>query len=245
MYKIEKHRWLFVLLVVAALTLTGCVTSPAVDSTKGEMSNTVSVVGYGEAFGKPDIATVSFGYNTADEVVASALERANMTIEGITHELAQLGLNEVDVQTTNFSVWPEDQYDPETGMLTGVRLFRVENQIRVIVRDINLVPEVIQAALDQGASNVYGLTFGIDDTTVIAAEARTAAVADARTRAEQLAQELGAELGEAQVASEMMGGGVYPSAEYAMGIGGGGGPPMSEGQLGITVQVSVTFDLIR
>ena len=232
-------------MTLAALALAGCAVIPAARETEGAYFDTVSVTGQGEAFGKPDMATISFGYSTADEVVSSALERANMTIEGITRVLVQLGVAEVDIQTTNFSVWPEDQYDPQTGMATGIRLFRVENQLRVIVRDLSQVPAVIQSALDQGASNVYGLTFGIDDTVAIAAQARTAAIADARSRAEQLARELGAELGDARVASESVGGGAYPAADYAFGIGGGGGPPISEGQLAVTVQVNVTFELVR
>jgi len=245
--KLQTHAGSTLLFILIFAALLASCASPA---TQGQPSvgyfDTVTTTGFGEAYGKPDMASTQFGYSTSDEDVGAALARANNAIEGITTALLQLGIGEADIQTTYFSVWPEDQYEPMTGIPTGQKLYRVENTLRVVMRDITRVAEVIQTALDSGANNVYGLNFAIDDTSVIAAEARTAAVSDARARAEQLARDLGAQLGEARIASETYGNSTYPvGAEYELGLGGGGAPPISEGQLVVSVQVNVTFDLIR
>jgi uncharacterized protein YggE len=231
--------------VMMMLMLTSCASPSSSGQTAYGYMDTVTVTGVGEAFGEPDMATVQFGYSASNEDVGTALEQANVAIERISAALIQLGVAEVDIQTTNFSVWPEDQYEPMTGIPTGVKLYRVENTMRVVIREIDSVAEVIQTALDQGTNNVYGLTFGIDDTDAIAAQARSAAVADARVRAEQLVEEMGAQLGEARIASETYGISAFPEmATYAMGLGGGA-PSISEGQLSVSVQVNMTFDLLR
>jgi uncharacterized protein YggE len=241
----NKH-WILALIVFSAMIISGCVAAPTADQGAYGYMDTVTVTGFGEAYGVPDMATVQFGYSTSNESVETALQGANQTIDEITSALTQQGIATSDIQTTNFSVWPEDQYDPMTGMPTGVRLYRVENTLQVIIRDISAVAQVIEAALDQGANNVYGLTFGIQNTDAIAVQARMDAVANGRVRAEQLAQELGVELGEARIASETYTTGAYDTPEFARGLGGGAGAPsISEGQLVVRVQVNLTFDLIR
>jgi uncharacterized protein YggE len=216
------HWQAFTMIVVMMLSISSC-TSP---SSPGQAAygymDTVTVTGVGKAYGMPDMATVQFGYSTSNREVGIALDQANQAIERISAALLQMGVAEADIQTTNFSVWPEDQYDPMTGTPTGEKLYRVENTIRVVIRDIDKVADVIQVALDEGANNVYGLTFGIDDTDAIAAQARSAAVADARVRAEQLVREMGAQLGEVRNA-----------------------PSISEGQLEVSIQVNMTFDVVR
>ncbi|TFH32989.1 MAG: DUF541 domain-containing protein [Anaerolineales bacterium] len=235
-----------VTILIVALALAGCASPAAPGQASSGYLDTVTTTGTGEAYGKPDKATIQFGYTASDEDVGVALNQANDAIEQITAALTSIGIAEADIQTTYFSVWPEDKYEPMTGIPTGQKLYRVENTLSVVMRDITQVAAVIQTGLDSGANNVYGLSFGIDDSSAIAAEARTAAVADARNRAEQLAQELGAQLGEARMASETYGNSGFPQgADYALGMGGGGAPPISEGQLTINVQVNVTFDLVR
>lgn len=242
------RNWAFLtLLSVLLFSLAGCAAGEAVDQGAYGYMDTVTVTGFGEAYGMPDMATVQFGYSTMNSEVATALSQANQAIERITSALTGAGLADTDIQTTNFSVWPEDRYDPMTGMPTGERVYRVENTIQVVIRDISMVSQVIETALDQGANNVYGLSFGIDDTSAIAIQARMAAVEDGRERASQLAGELGLELGEARIASETYSTGNYlDTPEFARGLGGGGGAPaISEGQLVVRVQVNLTFDLVR
>jgi uncharacterized protein YggE len=246
MTNLTLSRLALIPVILLAFALTGCAPAATAGQAANGYMDTVTVTGFGQAYGEPDMASTQFGYSTADENVGVALTRANDAMDRITAALVQQGIAAADIQTTNFSVWPEDQYEPLTGIPTGQKLYRVENTIRVVMRDISKVADVIQSGLDSGANNVYGLSFGIDDTSTIAAVARTAAVANARARAEQLASELGAQLGEARIASETYGSSVFPQgAEFELGLDGGGGPPINEGQLAISIQVNLTFDLVR
>lgn len=241
------RRSIQALAILFTLVLAGCgTTSSEVQGTSGYL-DTVTVTGFGEAYGVPDMATIQFGYTKSDTTISVALAQANETVDRISAALVERGIAASDIQTTNFSVWPEDQYDPMTGLPTGERLYRVENTIQVVIRDIEMVAPVVEMALDQGANNVYGLTFGIADTNAIAVKARTAAVEDGRERAMQLADELGLGLGEARIANEIYDSGNYfDTPEYARGIGGGGGAPaINEGQLVVRVRVNITFDLVR
>jgi len=244
----NKRTLPIVLLALGLLAgmLAGCAGagSTAGAGTQGYL-DTISVTGFGEAVGTPDSGTIQLGFGTSSADIEQAMSASNSTLDKITQAVVALGIDPADVQTTNFSVWPEDRYDPMTGMPTGEKTFRVDNSISVKVRNLDLMPAVIQAALDNGANNLYGLNFLIEDTGPLAEQARAGAVADARSRAEQLAAELGASLGPARIASEVYNNSFGPMVEAAYGLGGGGAPSISEGSLTVNIQVDVTYDLVR
>jgi uncharacterized protein YggE len=247
----QKHllkRTVFGLLAalsVAAL-LAGCGgalggAAPADGST---LTDIIVVTGTGEASGKPDVAYVQLGVDVSDADVSKAVADANQAMERVRDALTQFGIPDEDIRTTGFNVWPEERYGPEGP--TGERVYHVQNTVNVKVRDITQVGNVLEAALSAGANQVNSLSFGIDDTSALEAEARKAAIADARDRAGQLAGALGLKVGDAIVVSEYGTGPVIGVERAAYeGLGGGGGAPVSEGQLTVSVQVSVTFEIAR
>jgi len=209
-------------------------------------SNSISVSGTGEAYGTPDVAYIQLGVDTAGADLGQAVSQNNSAMERVKQALLDAGIAEEDLQTTNFNVWIEDKTDPQTGQLTGERVYHVQNTLNVTVRDISKIGDVIDAALNAGANTVYGLTFGISDTTALESEARRKAVEDARTRAQELADALGVRLGDPIIVSESTGGGVVPMYAVEAAVGrGGGAPPISQGQMAVTVSVSVVYSIIQ
>ncbi len=234
--------------LLAALVISGCnAASQGADDSQAAARETIAVSGFGEAVGPPDIATIELGVEVEAADVATAVDSSNETVEQITNALVAFGIDANDIQSTRFGVWREEGFDRLTGMPTDEVTYHVDSTVRVTVRDIDQISSVIQTGLDAGANNVYGLTFGIDDTTELSAEARLLALEDAEDRAQQIANALGVTLGKPIAVSELVGGASFSALSEAAlfrGIGGGGGgPPVSPGELEVGVQVDVMYEV--
>ena len=238
-------------LALAALALSACaggvaaVAAPAQQADGGDMQNVIVVSGHGEASGAPDMGTVQLGIESMGDDLDAALTEANDTIAAVRDAVIAEGVAENDIQTVNFNVWVEQPRNDQ-GRPTGDAIYHVNNMLNVKVREIDNVGSVLEAGLNAGANNVNGLGFSIEDTSALESEARTGAVADARARAEELAAALGVELGDPVYISESFGGvppqplvrGIEMAADMGMG---GGAPPISEGELTVSVNVTVSF----
>jgi uncharacterized protein len=202
--------------------------------------NSITVNGFGEASGTPDVAYITLGIDTVNTDVGQAVEQANTQMDAIIAALGEAGVVPEDIQTAYFNVY-SDFFDANNQPTTD-RVYHVQNSVTVTVRDTSQVSGVINAALEAGANSVNGLSFGIADTSSLEQEARQAAVDDARQRAQQLADIFGVTLGDAIIITEVPAG-YFPGMPYAsqVGLGGAGGPQIAPGQLQVSVQVSVTF----
>jgi uncharacterized protein YggE len=242
---------MLVLFLLMGLLTVGCGTGNEIGQAEERL--TLSVTGYGEASGVPDVAHAQLGVSVINSNIDSAIRQANTTIEGITNAVISQGVNSSDVMTSYYSVWNEEIYDHQTGMPTGETRYRVEITLGITVRDVNRMGQVITAGLDAGATNVSGINFMIDDVTALETEARSKALVDVRDRAEKLSEGLGMRLGSALSVGEGTGGAPGPIYSYGLkgdiGMGGGGagaGSPsgISPGQTTIGVQVTVIYELL-
>ena len=245
----KKTIGLSALVLVMVVGLTGCAALGAVPTAapapiqSSAPTNSITVNGVGRANGAPDIANVQLGVDIANTDIGQAVSEANQTMDAVTEALKGMGVADEDLQTMGFNVWTEEVYDPATGQSTGERRYHVSNQLQVIVRDLSSIENLLDSALAAGANNVNGLTFSIDDTTALAQDARARAVADAQARAENLAADMGVTLGDPISAVEATSSDPMPVVQAA-GLGGGGGAPViSQGQLSVVVQVSMTYSI--
>lgn len=237
--------------VVALLALTailiGCTGPSTVDAAVNPavVTGGITVIGQGEAFGQPDKAEIQVGVETFAPTVSQATADNELTIQSIMDALTAQGIEEKDVQTTNYNLWAEQIYGDQGP--EGIAGYRVNNQVNVTIRDIDMVGEVLAAVTEAGANNIFGVFFSVSDPAALEAEARAAAVADARERALSLADLGGVGLGDIQIISEVIGQGT----PFPRGMGGGGfdmaetamAPSISPGQLSYNVQVQVTFGI--
>jgi uncharacterized protein YggE len=236
-------------LIGIAVLATGCAGGlPVAPSSPSDeqAANTISVSGIGQVNSAPDLAYIQLGVEVTGPNVGPAVAQSNQTMQAVMEAIAGMGVAQEDIQTSGFNVWSEQLYDQETGQPTGRFNYHVQNMLNVTVRDVTKVGDVIQAGLDAGANQVINLSFSIEDTTELEKQARQKAVEDARVRAADLAEKLGVTLGEPIAVSEGSGFEVLP-ARYAAaeGLGGGGGPPISGGQMTVSVQVNMTFNIVR
>ena len=219
-------------------------------------SNTISVSGYGEAFGAADIATFSFSVVSEKSTVAAAQTDATNKINAITKYLKDAGVAEKDIQTTDYSVNP--QYDYVNQVCTGgycpggrqvLRGYEVRQTTTIKVRDLTQAGELLAGVGGKGATEVSGLNFTFDDPNKLQNDARGKAIADAKQKADALAKQLGVTL--VRVVSFNENGGGYPTPMYyakdtAVGMGGAEparAPEISVGQNKVSSNVSVTYEI--
>lgn len=217
--------------------------------------NTISVSGYGEAVAVPDIATFSFSVVSEKPTVAAAQAEATQKANATTDYLKSAGIDEKDIQTSDYSVSPMYDYVNRScvgGYCPGgeqvLRGYQVRQTTTVKVRDTEKAGELLGGVGDKGATEVSGLNFTFDDPNQVEDEARQEAIADAKQKAQELARQLGVSL--VRVVSFNESGGGYP-VPYVYGRGGAEtsqamdakAPDISVGQNKVVSNVSVTYEI--
>jgi uncharacterized protein YggE len=239
---------ILLLVVVLVFARTGFAPSAAqaqaVAETTSTLPRTITVVGEGTVKIKPDIAQANIGVEVVRATVKAASSGAKESMDAVLKALKQQGVDEKDIQTSGYSVWTERPYGPE-GPSGDEILYHVSNQVAVSIRDLNTVGTVLDAAIEAGANNIYGVTFNLADPSQVESEARKKAVADAQAKARELATLNDIKLGDVVSVSEVIGGrgGYYTGvreAAVSAGVGGGGGP-ISPGELEVTLQLEIVY----
>ncbi len=243
-----NKTWLSLLslALLGAVALSACAAPVAGSANSAEQPHTISVTGNGVAYGAPDMAVVMIGVEVRDTDPAAAVDKANEKMTSIMAAIKGLGIEDKDLQTTNFSVFAQQDFEPETGRPTGEFTYVVNNTLNVTVRDLSKVGDVLGKAVGAGANAIHGVNFSVSDTAKLEAEAREKAMADAKARAEQLAKAAGVTLDQPMNINEYTSGPIPFVAEMKAPVGFGGGAaaapvPVSTGQIQVNLQVNVTY----
>ena len=183
-----------IVLGLAACAIAGCVSGPGSGSGDGApRENRIQVSGSGTVTATPDVATVNLGVRTLAKTADVALAANNRKAADLVSALRSMQLRPEDILTTGFTVYAERQFQRDRfDTITG---YWAANSVSVRVRDLSLVGEVLQKAVDAGANDVHGLSFSVEDPGPLLAEARRKAMRDARNRAATLADAAGVEVG--------------------------------------------------
>ena len=230
MRTIQKFLSFAIVIAITALVAGG---------TMAQERRTITVSGEGTATGNPDMATIEIGFTSANESISTAYSDANSTVENIINVLVEQGVAREDIRTTDFNVFTEER--PFDGMNDFQRIFRVSNRVTVTVRDVDNIENVIDAAVNAGANNIFGLNFTIQNTSSLESEARIEALNHARSRADEVASALGVNIIEVVSVIENSDGFAIPVMENrAMDSGGA---VIEQGSLGVTVRVTVTYEI--
>ncbi len=206
---------------------------------------TISITGSGKAVLTPDIAYIYLGVNTQATDAKKAVSDNNTESAAVVNALKSAGIASKDIQTTNFSIMPQQQYDKD-GNLTGI-LYVVDNTVYVTVRDLSKIGDLLDAAVKAGANNVNSISFDVADRAAALSQARKAAMDDAKNQASELAQAAGVTLGDVQSISINSNPTPIPyfASAKAAGNAVAAAPSVSvePGQLTITVDVSVVYNI--
>lgn len=192
MIKIFKSKFLrfliSVLLIVFIAFLISCIGNniKSIDN-----DNMITVTGLGEVHAIPDIALIDISVLTEAKTVKDAMLENTKKMNSIINSLKEeMKIDEKDIKTTNFNIYPKYEWRQESGerILVG---YEISQNINVKIRDLNIAGDITQKVVDLGANNVSNLTFTFDDDEKLKQEARTIAINNAKEKAKILEKDLG------------------------------------------------------
>ncbi len=182
-------------IALTALALAGCRTE--VITADSATLNTVTASGTGTALAAPDTAELTFGIVSTDPKAKPALDSASKVADAVASALKKAGVAEDDIQTASIRIDPNYTHDETGKKPPTVVSYSANIDVRVKVRDMEILGTVIEAGTAAGAVGVNGPTFTLDDDAAATDEAITKAVEEAKRRAETMAKAAGKSVGEA------------------------------------------------
>jgi uncharacterized protein YggE len=199
--------------------------------------DTITVVGEGTQNATPDNAVISLGVSTKQPIAGDAMNAANTEMTALLKAIKGQGVQDVDIQTTGIGLYQDQQ---------NYIGYRASNTVNVKIHHITNIGTVISAA--QGAVGndiqINGISLQLSDNTNQLKGARQAAMNAAAARAKDWANLAGRHLGKVLSVSEVIGGSSYsPCGAGGQCGGGGGGAPIQAGQMNVTVDVAVVYEL--
>jgi len=205
---------------------------------------TIVVDGDGKVVAMPDLATINLGLQTEKTEVAAAQKENTEKMNKIIDAVKAQGVAPADIQTTNYQINP--QYDYRDGS-TKLRGYIVTQNLTLSIRDLSKLGRILEVAGSMGANQVGGLNFTVDKPEMLKNNARDKAIADAKEKAESLADSLGVRLGAIRSFNEN---GINPPIIYskmeAFGLGGGldvPAPSIEQGSLEINSHVTIVYEI--
>lgn len=214
----------------------------ATPSTSNDLPRTITVTGVGRASIRPDIADLRLGVTITEATLDAARAASGKVQNAVLAKLKALGIEERDLQTSIVSVQPQYDYSQQSAppRLVG---YQFMNVVAATLREIDKVGHAIDGALGAGATNIDQMTFRVADQSGAETEAREAAVADARARADTLAAAAGVAI--VGVGAIVEGGGApipYPRSFERMAMSAkDAGTPIEAGTNEVTATVTITY----
>ncbi len=185
----------------------------------GPNYRTISITGEGEVFAVADIATFTYTVSADAASVTEAQNTVTNKMNAILDAVKGLGVEEKDITTSNYSVYPKYTYKPGVCSSNycppGNQVpdgFTVSHDVTIKVRKVDDAGKVLAAVGEKGATNVSGISFTTDDPTALQGEARAKAIEDAKTKAKALADDLDIRL--VRIVSYSDNSGNYPMPMY-------------------------------
>lgn len=198
---------------------------------------TLRVEGRGRVSVQPDLAEVLLGVTTENQNLTIAQQENAAAITAVINTLRQLGVPAADISTQSYTITP--QYD----FVEGQQVFRgyqVVHTLRVIIRDLARIGQIIDAAVSSGANFVSNIQFTVANPSAYYQQALTAAINDAISKAMAIGQQFHVYVSPVpfQVIEETY---VSTPMEPALMKAAPAPTPIQVGTLDITAQVQVIF----
>ena len=202
----------------------------------------LSVSGTAEAFAPPDEVVVRLGVRERSATAFDAQNRANGVMQNFLQSLEDIGISKQHVQTSRIML--TDIEDPRTGQKVNPPSYQAAIALSVRLSDLDLAGKVIDAGISSGVNTIDGVDFRLRNERPYQLKAYKEAVADARSKADAIAEALGMTItGVDEVSID--GAGHYPRPRAQMMAGHSIGAmyetPLEQGELQVSVTVSIRY----
>ena len=203
---------------------------------------TITVTGTGMITLTPDIAYVYIGVRTQDASASTAMDQNNARAQAVITAIKGFGVEDRDIQTTNFSIYPQPIYDDNYNQI-GVT-YQVDNTVYVTVRNLEKLGELLDASFRAGANTINSISFDVADKTAVVSQARLEAVKNARAQADEIASAAGVTIGDVQTISYYD---TTPTPKYfearAMDMAQAASVPVESGSMQVTTTVTIVYEI--
>ena len=178
-----RMKFAAALVLLAAAPAVVAQPAPPPAATQGTR---LDVVATGEVTRIPDIVRINAGVVTQAPTAVEAISQNAARMERVRAALARAGVAPRDIQTSNINLQPDYRYaENQPPQLIG---YRASNEVNVRFREIADSGRILDALVAEGANQINGPNLGIDRPEAALDEARVAALANARARAELYAR---------------------------------------------------------
>jgi uncharacterized protein len=235
----------FALVLISGLfigLLAGCAQAP-ITVTSAPTIRTINVQGHGDVYITPDVAYIYVGVRSDADEVSDALNKNNAQAQSVAEAVKVQGVDVKDIQTASFNVYPMTDYGMD-GQISR-KYYVVENTVYITVRDLSKLGTMLDSVVRSGANTINSISFDVVDKEAALAQARDMAIAKARTEAEAIAKASGVTLGDLQTVNVYTSTGATPvyDAKGGMSMSGGAQVPVSAGQLVITADANLVYEI--
>lgn len=187
-----------IILLALGLVVTGAILAGQQTSyleTPEATPRVISVNGQGEILAEPDIAMIELGVQTEHKDSGIAQRMNTGLMDQVMSNLKVNGIQEKDIQTVRYAIYPINEWNPEL-QRSEPKGFRVDNIVRVTIRDLENVGMVIDGVVDNGANSINSIRFALSDPEAAYFQALELAVKNAQGKAEVIAEAANVTLGE-------------------------------------------------
>lgn len=152
------------------------------------------VSGTGKVNVVPDIANVTLGIEKEGKTLLSTQDEVNKVSEDLVKKLKDFNINEKDIKTTSYNVYPQYNY---TGSIRTIVGYKVSVSYQVKIRDLEKINDILIITASTGINNIGNISFEVNEETKKEKlnEAREIAVEEAKENAQGLAKASGVTLG--------------------------------------------------
>lgn len=213
-------------------------------------AGSITIEGHGEVRAAPDMALINSGVATQGATAREALDANTAAMAELIAAIKEAGIEARDIQTSGFSVSPNYVYSDardENGYSLPPKIngYQVSNTVTVAVRKLDQLGSILDKSVNVGANTINGISFSVADPSKLYNDARAAAFADAKAKAELYAGVAGATLGDLEAITEAQGySAPQPYPMYARAEMAASAPvPVEAGEMTFSIAVNVEWEL--